>query len=468
MRQLSIQKVFVYVAAMFGVLFLVLTPPFQSPDEGSHFKKAYVMAKGDFFPEIVNGKEGFYISDAIVEYISNQEEIIGNTDEKYSYTDILNEEKGARVYEDNTFTQFSTMTTNPIGHIIPMMGILVGKIVSTIAGREPSIVMLLYFARLFCLVFYIACVTLAIKITPVLKKTFCMIGLMPMALYISCSVSYDGLLISVAFIFASLCFKLLFEQQTILNKYYVITFGVIAFVFYAIKIVYLPLFLLLLFIPKEKFKEGKRIKSLAYVFIVFTVLVVLSMLPDMLRDNVVAATDSGSKDQIIYILQNPLRYLEIWFETMKEGRDFFVSSTIGVFGLVDTHLYAVIIYPYVFFLMLTGALEISINNVVIKWYQRVSVIVSVFTCIFGTFLAMYVLWTPFMEGFGVGADRINGVQGRYFIPLFPIFFVCFTNGFIIKNKMVTGLGEKLVNNSMLISVIMLMVSQITLLLRFWV
>ena len=47
-------------------------------------------------------------------------------------------------------------------------------------------------------------------------------------------------------------------------------------------------------------------------------------------------------------------------------------------------------------------------------------IIALFVC-FGiislSFLAMYVNWTSILDGYGVGASSISGVQGRYFIPL---------------------------------------------------
>mgnify|MGYP000072583915 FL=1 len=55
----SVEKKFVYIAIIFGLIIMVLTPPFQSPDEDSHFKKAYVLSKGNIFPEEQGGEAGF-------------------------------------------------------------------------------------------------------------------------------------------------------------------------------------------------------------------------------------------------------------------------------------------------------------------------------------------------------------------------------------------------------------------------
>ena len=80
-----IVKRFFYLSCIFGMLFLMLTPPFQAPDEDSHFKKAYVIAKGNLFPDIEDGKEGFRLPEEMVAYIDEQNKKAGQLDEKFDY-----------------------------------------------------------------------------------------------------------------------------------------------------------------------------------------------------------------------------------------------------------------------------------------------------------------------------------------------------------------------------------------------
>ena len=85
---------------------------------------------------------------------------------------------------------------------------------------------------------------------------------------------------------------------------------------------------------------------------------------------------------------------------------------------------------------------------------------------FGAFLAMYIIWTSLVSG--IGASSIEGVQGRYFLPvLFPVTLL-FSNQWIAKKKYINLIATKLVEYSELISVSMLSLSMLTILLRFWV
>ena len=95
------------------------------------------------------------------------------------------------------------------------------------------------------------------------------------------------------------------------------------------------------------------------------------------------------------------------------------------------------------------------------------IFVSVSAPIFGCFLAMYIYWTSTREGFGVGASEITGVQGRYFIPVMPAIFLFFSNQILQRNTKIKKGMKLLVDNSELVVIVMLCMSAIALLLRFW-
>ena len=121
-----------------------------------------------------------------------------------------------------------------------------------------------------------------------------------------------------------------------------------------------------------------------------------------------------------------------------------------------------------FILTLIGISEISLNDRRINLRKRLVIFVSVSAPIFGCFLAMYIYWTSTREGFGVGASEITGVQGRYFIPVMPaIFFLFFTNQILQRNDIIKKRMKLLVDNSELVVIVMLCMSAIALLLRFW-
>ena len=88
MSKWSEQKIYVYIALIFGVLFVFLTPPFQSPDEDSHFKKTYMVSKGVLYPTVKKQKSGNYIPKEMDEYINHKLEYMGKTEQKYEYSEL--------------------------------------------------------------------------------------------------------------------------------------------------------------------------------------------------------------------------------------------------------------------------------------------------------------------------------------------------------------------------------------------
>ena len=72
-----------------------------------------------------------------------------------------------------------------------------------------------------------------------------------------------------------------------------------------------------------------------------------------------------------------------------------------------------------------------------------------------------------MDGYGIGASEITGVQGRYFIPILPVIFLFFANKKLNKYTIVEKIMRRVVENSELLAISMLSVSIMATLLRFW-
>ncbi len=468
----SVSKKFVYIAVIFGVLLTILIPPFQSPDEDSHFKKAFVMAEGRFYPEVQKGQQGYWLSENMVEYIADKVAACGDYGRKFSYQEVMEYERNDANYSDTKFYQFSTMETSPIGHIIPATGIVIGKVIAKIAGfASPSVVYYLFFARLANLAFFIIAIALSIRITPILKRTFSGIALMPMTLYLAVSPSYDVLLISSSFLFAAVVLRLRYDkvENGKVRIGHIIFFGAVFYLYIALKIVYLPLGLIMLFfIPKEVYKDKKVI--LKHVILLSVVVIgtyLIGKIPYLIQKNILTSGDPAVGRQIRFVLENPVQYVRIFCQTLWSQRNFYISTSIGVFGLLDTWMYSAVIYIYAGWLFVVGISEISIDNIKVTVWQRLSVIIASAVSVFGIFLAMYIYWTSIMSGYGPGAEEIVGVQGRYFIPLFPMFFLVFANQRIVKYKKGRNICKVIAENSILVSLAVLPVMCLMLLLRFW-
>lgn len=469
MKNKSIAKNFAILAILFGSLLTFFIPPFQSADEDSHFKKAYVISRGDFFPTVKDGVEGFYLPNQMVSYISEKLEYIGNLDQKYSYKELLYEERDHIDYANSSFYNFSTVSTIPLAHLVPAIGMDVGKAVGYLFGmREFSTTYLLYFGRMASLIFYVVVIAFAIKLTPKLKRTFAMIGLLPMSLSLGATISYDAILISLSLLVTALILRLICLENEKFDMRYMAVFVIIGVIFLNLKTVYsfvmLPLSYLM-FKNKEDFKENfKKICIMAVLIVIGTVIL---KLPTIGLD-VAKSADNSSSMQINFILNNPIYFIKVLFKEIFGNRLYYLSGLFGLLGLIDTYLLVPVYFATLMVFLIVGFIEVNSDEIYLPVLYKSLNIVCFIIGVIGVFTAFYILWTVMIPGYGIGANAISGVQGRYFIPLLPLIFMIFN----VKNKKIrhfcTNSGVKIIDYSLLFSTLLLVITFIIVMLRFWI
>ncbi|WP_041138601.1 DUF2142 domain-containing protein [Beduini massiliensis] len=468
MKNRSVSKQFIFLALIFGFIMMIVIPPFQSPDEDSHFKKAYVISRGDFYPSINEEKVGYFLPDKMLSYINEKLNYIGDLDKKESYKDVLYGERDTSGFQNYTFQSFSTDSVIPLGHLAPAIGIFTGKVLGYIFGLEHfSTVYMLYFARLGCLIFYIAMVWLAIRITPVFKKSFMLIGLLPMSLALAATVSYDGLLISLALLAVALTLRLFLNEEESLNWKYLAVFSIIGVIFLNIKMVYSFVMVPLVCLPLKKSFDWKKsfkfIAALGFIILAGTFLIKFPV-PSI---NVASGETSLTSQQVNYILNHPGNMINVLYNEMFVNRFFYLSGMVGIFGLLDTYLPVFIYIGVLIFIIILIFLDAnSYDGKLNIWFKSINIL-SFCVGVIGIFIAFYILWTPMMPGYGIGADSISGVQGRYFIPLLVLLPIMFQSHRISNNPYIKKYKTVCLDNCYLLPIIALSVSVMTICFRYW-
>ncbi|MFQ9923483.1 MAG: DUF2142 domain-containing protein [Beduini sp.] len=468
MKVKSISRQFVFLSLIFGFILMVVIPPFQSPDEDSHFKKAYVISRGDFYPSVNGESTGYYLPDKMINYINEKLTYIGDLDKKQTYEEVLNQERDTSGFLNYTFQGFSTDSVIPLGHFIPAVGIFAGKTLGYVFGLEHfSTVYMLYFARLGCLIFYITIVALAIRLSPAFKKSFMLIGLLPMSMALAATVSYDGLLISLAMLAVSLTLRLFLKEDEQLNWKYLAVFSIMGVVFLNIKMVYSFVMVPLICLPLKKSLDMK--KSVKFILLMAGIILAGTFIIKYPVPSVsnIESGPSLTSQQISFMLSNPGKMLSVLYNEMFVNRFFYLSGMIGIFGLLDTYLPVFAYISILLLMLLMIFLDANSFTGKLNIYFKGINIFSLCVGVFGIFIAFYILWTPMMPGYGIGAESISGVQGRYFIPLLVLLPVIFQSNRIANNQYIQKYKDVCLNNAYLLPIIALSVSVITIFLRFW-
>lgn len=253
------------------------------------------------------------------------------------------------------------------------------------------------------------------------KMLVATIMLLPQMLFMTSHYSYDTWVVSWLVLSMS-CF--IYELQNIdkkLNVKNVILMMVSFFVGVSPKLIYIPLMLLFLFMPKSKF-ESKKQRIIYYTFIIVIVLWVLAMfmLPFFMASGATATDKRGGSDvdsskQLALILGDIGGYLVVCWNFFKKYVSFAdwgsMTSLLAYNGKVPFEITSTVM------LMVAAFTDKCEEDANMRWYHRgITAILSIgITLLIIT--ALYISYTP------VGADTVNGCQTRYLLPLlFPMLY----------------------------------------------
>lgn len=465
MKKIEIHKLYIIVALFFGTLFIILTPPFNSPDEINHFKKAYQVSKFNLYAEKKNNKYGDYFPKEIVTTAQNMEKYMGDRDKKYEYSQFVWDQVRTTDYEKQVFDSYGTAQISFVSYVPSGIGILISKICAKIMGLHSVTPMyMLYFARFFNLIVVVFLTSLAIKIIPRYKKTVFTIACLPMLLFLDSMVSYDGLLNAIVFLTIAIILDIIYNDSIKkIPKKYIISLILMGLFLFTVKKIYFLIFLLMFTIPKSKFGDNKGKIKIAIIMIVSIILASLLIdLPYSL--NSISSVEKMKQLQITCIKNDVFKFLYRIFSNMYYGRFFYINGSIGLLGLLDTYLPTGIVFLTAINLLLVGITEGLVEKNKISRLFKILCFIYIIGCIILMYTAMYIGWTP-QELKKICSTEITGVQGRYFIPLMLPFIFLFS--FKIKSKTAKKIAS--INKYYLgVPVLSLTVSVICLLLRYWI
>lgn len=131
--------------------------------------------------------------------------------------------------------------------------------------------------------------------------------------------------------------------------------------------------------------------------------------------------------QIQGILHNPFIFLTASANTLS-ANNFYINSMVGVLGWVN-YTYQSIVYS-VYLLIFGYCIReiISYKEKIFPSYAALLLFLICSASFILPFFAMYLFWTP------VGYSQVLGVQGRYFLLLFPFLLLIIHQLFVSAGK----------------------------------
>ena len=468
----SIVKIYPVVMLIFGLGYMYVFPAMSAPDEIAHFISAYkisnkmlgkqatvkdghvIIRAQDLWIEDVDGEYTFDKSKSEEEKVLIPEEgshgkIISSKLEETSYKVFYAEGNirgvdnyisfGGKDYE-KAQSLHAPVNTIPTVYFLPATGITVARIMGL------NSIYLVLFGRMANLILFILFGTLGIYFLPKFKEFIFLVSLLPTTIELAASYSYDAVMISSMIFFVSFVFFLAHEKKEFDIKDLIIV-SLIAGLVLPCKMVYFPMLLMLFSIPLYKFKfrgkvDGKIKKENIAFFLASAVVVLLSWVFAMYlvnRSTVVGYSTSNTSSlewageesyTIGYLLHNKLKAVKLFYNTLLLQLEYYHKT---MFGAYLGHADDVVGIPYIGFLVLNIGMIFSVfgeakeKQLLVK--ERVLTGISIFFVIFLVLLSMLIAWTP------ISSEFIEGVSGRYFIPvLLPILMICRNNKIAIKDE----------------------------------
>jgi uncharacterized membrane protein len=395
---------FLWIVILLGI-FTFLIPPFQKPDEITHFYRATAFVKGELFCNSNNIDNGYFVIPRNFFELPN--DMLANSI-KYHYENkfprgVLTGKQNT----DNTDTKISGLC------ILPFTGYLANAIGIEIGLLFNNPLLALYLGRLSAGILFLICFFIAIKNIPKqYKPILYLFAIIPMVLHQVTAVSYDAIQLSLIVLIFSYLLKYLSVNE--INKKQLILFTALLTLLTLVKTGYYPVLLLYFLIPYKKI-TGKFINYLAVTCAILLPSVLINFIfAKLVVASFVTFNLVNQQLQIKFMLANPSLFFSAFFNSIAAFGEFYYKSFIGIFGWLDYSMSFLIYIIYAGLLLFI--IESLINKIDKPILSKKQLFFLVFILIIVSsliFMAQYIGWTP------VAASLIQGVQGRYFLVLFP-------------------------------------------------
>lgn len=382
----------------FAGAFFFATPNGSMHDESVHFYRAFQVSQGQLVSIKIEGEGGGELPAGITEFTDSEAELDMEQTEQIQFP-------SAALYA-------------PVAYIPQAVAIRIARLftsnVSTIftCGRLGVLISSLFLA------------ILAIWKMPWGAELLFLIMMFPMTVQEYGNMTADGMTLSLSFAFTAWILNLAYSDRKC-RVWEMVILTIMGMWISLIKIsCYLPLTLLVLMIPKERFSGKKQSVLFKVILIASSVLITAGWLA--------AASGFASQGQrgdmfgqALYMASNIPSFLAAILRSFHFVSDFYVGTMIGSnLGALSVKTST---FMWVGFLILliyqTAACKSTPDNP--HKHDRLLYLVTFAACMLLVFAGLYAQWTA-----EIGYPVVEGVQGRYFTPviLLPLLVLAYSQG----------------------------------------
>ncbi|WP_084511080.1 DUF2142 domain-containing protein [Nocardia lijiangensis] len=427
---------FAVITALFGSLFAVLSPPFWGHDEITQFGRAYQVAYGGFLPQQIQDDRGLaYGGDVPV----NVDALMG-----YSFRDYQDnpEEPGAMVADPGVYDRLesapvdspmtavwftNTAAYSPVPYVPAALGIRAAGLFDLDVGGMVTL------TRLAGLLGYLIVVGFglyALRERRVQWLAFT-VAVLPIAVFQAGTVTADTLTNALAIMVSALLIKALFLGDGLTRTETVALLGA-TLLLPVSKPTYVLLAMLVVLVPVDRFGffGGAVVSGFHWRRLVPWAFAAAGGLAFAVWMKIAAPTGDGMSlmrprhqwytvkpgEQLGEILGDPLHFLSVFRDSIFYRDQRWFTQFFGELGFAYIDVPAVAVLACLLAFAVSIGIADRMNPRTATFVRTLVVALTVAASVAMIYVTLYMSFTP------VGYYIIDGVQGRYFVPLALVAF----------------------------------------------
>jgi len=413
-----------------GLLLVFVTPPFHVPDEPAHFLRAYQIATGAAAEPGPGGGIGYRLPASLPQLAELCTAGVAFHPGRRLEPGLLAAAwRLPLAPERRVFLPAGSLTLyTPAPYLAAAAAVAAGRLLA------PRPLALLYLARLGNLAAALAVSWIAVRIAPAQRWLLALLALTPMAMFERSSASADALTNALPLLLVSCLLSLVLRRvgepageggcrpAGSATRRSVLLLAT-AFLLAAAKGVYFLLDLLVFLVPPVVRAEGRaaggaRARAVAGLWVGGLAAAVAGAGISVWVTHRVAGLGSlllgvQPEAQLRGVLAAPLHFLGLAAADYLHRLPRYAAGFVGTFGWLDTPLPrpSMVLWGL---LLLAAALTGGDPSLALAGWQRQLAMAITAAVLLLLSLSQYVTWTP------LGAGFVDGLQGRYFLPVAPV------------------------------------------------
>lgn len=306
------------------------------------------------------------------------------------------------------------------------LGIALGRLLNL--GAYP----VFYLGRLFNFAYFAALAYSAMRFMPFGRRILMAVCYLPMTLHVTASYSYDAGILGLSFLLTALCLKAVFGTGP-MDRRLLISIACVAFFLAPCKVIYSLIACLALLIPSARFSSKRgAILFKAGIFFIMAISIGctrLGSLFDMVgstgdkdsEEIFVRGTEMGVLYTLADALSDPWAFARLMVNTLGVYGDSYVVTAVGgSLGWFQPSIAAPTSFVLAFYVLVLLALPpVRGESISLLLWQRLFFVLLAMTVWLLVMISMYLAHTFNTE------SCIQGVQGRYILPMLPLALLAF-------------------------------------------